>query len=183
MAGWLNSDGLYVKFGTEAGVSGEPGGEFGTCAAGEHVIEFVLDLTELTSTEETIINDVVFMPNDALITWAEYVVLATADSAGAATLDLGLVGRDRSTNVDADGILVAVPETRLDDALGLVVRFYETSTVPASETGSGALIGTVTNVSGGAYFCANYDTAAFTAGKILVRVAYIPSATELAASA
>jgi hypothetical protein len=179
MGNWLNSDGLYIKYGTDEGVSTADAGEYGTVASGEHVIEINLDLTALTSTEETILNDTVFVPKDALITWVEYVVLETADGANA-TMDIGLVGRNRAADIDADGLLVAVPETRLDDAAGLTIRFWETSTSPASETGSGALIGTAPTVSG--YICGNYDTAAFTAGRVLIRVAYLPSFTEMKAA-
>jgi hypothetical protein len=79
-----------------------------------------------------------------------------------ATLNLGLVRiTDASTEIDVDGLLVAAPRTDWDAA-------GETKLYRVGVTGVGALIGTATSYAG--YLVADYDTAAFTAGRIRVTI-------------
>ncbi len=155
---WMNKDGLYVKFGT-AQADLNNGGEY--CFDGpNHLTEVKIDLTTLASTA-TIVSDTVFFPKSARLEKIEIVTSTAATSAGAATLDIGLVQNDRSTEIDANGFVAALAKTSVD-ASG------ETTTITAGGTGAGALVG-VTNTTSG-YITANYGTAAFTAGVIYVRL-------------
>ena len=62
---WLNSDGLYVKFGTSEAKSGFQGGM--VCDYGIYQSYILnMDLTDLTETE-TIQNDVLVIPANSLI--------------------------------------------------------------------------------------------------------------------
>lgn len=176
MGNWLNADGVYIKYGQDEATSLNTAGEYLTFnGAGEQVIEVVIDLADLTQTE-TIQNDVVFVPANAHITWVETVAVV-AGATGTA-IDVGLIARDRSTEVDYDGFLAATPLANYN-AVGETCRFYETHTVPASLTGTGALVGQEVTTAGGAYISASRtDATAFTAGKVKVRVAYIPKGID-----
>lgn len=160
MGTWLNDDGLYLKFGT-AKTDVEVGGEYRTY--GElREIEVTIDLTDLTSSA-AIISDTTFFPNGARIEEVEIVTQTAATSAGSATLDIGLIQTDRSTAIDADGLIAALAKTAVDAA-------GEKNVVRVGSTGAGALLGTTTSKVG--YITANYGTAAFTAGVIRVRIRY-----------
>lgn len=177
MGTWMNNDGLYVKYGTDEKESAHRGGEYLTYNSGEQIIEIVVDLAELTATE-TILNDTVFVPANAHITWVETVAVV-AGATGTA-IDVGLIARDRSTEIDYDGLLAASPIANYN-AVGETLRFYETHTVPASATGTGALVGQELTTSGGGYVSASRtDATAFTAGKLRIRIAYIPKGIDVA---
>jgi hypothetical protein len=160
---YLDNDGLLRKYGTE---SAEPvaGGEY--CTYGPlHEIEIKIDLTDLGSSSAIVDGvDNIFFPKNARIEEVEIVVHTAATSAGSATLDIGLVkASDRSTAIDADGLVAAMAKTALDAA-------GEKTVLRVGGTGAGALIGTTNSNIG--HFVANYGTAAFTAGVIYVRVKY-----------
>lgn len=160
MGTWLNDDGLYLKFGTTK-TTAEVGGEYRT--NGElREIEVTIDLTDLTSSA-AIVSDTTFFPNGARIEEVEIVTQTAATSAGSATLDIGLIQTDRSTAIDADGLVAALAKTAVDAA-------GEKNVIRVGSTGAGALIGTTTANVG--YITANYGTAAFTAGVIRVRIRY-----------
>ena len=176
MGTWMNADGLYVKYGANEGTSQDHGGEYLTHdGSGVQVIEVVCDLASLTATE-TILNDVVFVPANAHIAWVEtFTVVAGATGTA---IDVGLIARDRSTEIDYDGLLAASPVANYN-AVGETARFTETYTVPASLTGTGALVGQEVTTAGGGYISASRtDSTAFTAGKIKIRVAYIPKGVD-----
>ena len=159
MSVWTNSDGLRVKLGTtEAEVT--RGGWLNT--TGDLVCEFVIDLANLGSSsaklEDT--DDVIF-PSGFVPVEVE-VINETAATGANATLNLGLLdATDYSTAIDADGLLAAAPRTDWDAA-------GETLIYRVGVTGAGALLGTA--LTDGGVLCADYDTAAFTAGRIRVRV-------------
>lgn len=171
MGTWHNSDSLFVKFGTDAGVSTHRAGTYGNPANGSEMItEVVVNLSSLTQTE-TILNDVAFIPANAHITWVEVVTIIAAATGTA--IDVGLINRDRSTEIDYNGLLAAF-ETGDMNAVGETRRFYETHTVPASITGTGALVGQEMTTAGGGYLSASMtDATSFTAGKVKIRVAYV----------
>lgn len=158
---WMNEDGLFLKFGTEKATS-NTGGEY-RFDGPRHCIEVDIDLKSLTVTNGgTILSDVTFFPKNARIEEVDILVL-TAATGSTATLNIGLVKTDRSTEIDFNGFAAAVAQTALSTAGDVV-------TLNVGSTGAGALIGTVTSQSG--YLTADYDTAAFTAGKVRVRIYY-----------
>lgn len=175
MGTWMNSDGLYIKYGTSEGSSTHKGGEYETCNAGVQIIELTVDLTKLTQTE-TILNDTIVVPENAFIAWVE--TMAVVGAATGTAVDLGLIARDRSTQIDYDGFLAAAPTANMNTA-GEISRYQQAVTVPTTLTGVGALIGTEITTSGGGYISASAtDATAFTAGIIKVRIAYIPKGKD-----
>ena len=156
---WKNNDGLFLKFGTENAVS-NTGGEYRTNGA-LHEIEVKIDLTTL-GTSASIQSDQIFFPKNARIEEVE-VVTHTAATGTGAVLNIGLQQTDRSTEIDYDGFVAAAALTTLDAA-------GEKTVLRVGSTGAGALIGATNSTVG--YITADYDTAAFTAGVIYVRIRY-----------
>lgn len=158
---WDNADGLRVYFpGTGTGVT--RGGEVNE--AGRHWTEAVIDLTALptvASGNQQIIAENVTIPSGALIEEVHVVTSKAATSGGAATLDIGLVDQDRSTEIDFNGLVAAAAKTTID-AVG------ETTVYRVGSAGAGALVGTRLTNTG--LLTANAGTADFTAGKVIVRV-------------
>ncbi len=158
MAEWINSDGLRVRLGnTEAEVT--RGGEVQGTDKRQFV--FVIDLANLGSSSALLEDTTgVIIPSGLRIDEVE-VLNETAATGANATLNLGLVRQDTTTTYDADGLLVAAPRTDWDAA-------GETLIYRVGTTGVGALVGTTLANSG--YLVADYDTAAFTAGRIRVTI-------------
>lgn len=160
---YYDGDGLLRKYGTTKTVA-NIGGEFKTFGAMRE-LEFRVDLTKLPllSAGVLILSDQVFGPK---VRWDSVVVTnETAAVGSGATLDLGLISTDRSTEIDLNGFLAAV--TIADwNAVG-ETNIYTPSGTPS---GAGALLGTTTTSVG--YVCANYNTAAFTAGVVTIRIRY-----------
>ncbi len=177
---WLNSDGLYVKFGKTEGVSRTQGGwicNYGPIGS----VLLMLELTQLTETEE-IQNDVLVIPANSLIESIECTTIVAA--ATGAAIDVGLIANDRTTttdlnagnaNSDPDGLLAAFTATEMSEA-GEYLKFWDTTSIPvASAALGGALLGEVLTVP--TLITASRTTStAFTAGKVLLRVNYIPVA-------
>lgn len=161
---WYNNDGLYIKIGAEEGVAAK-GGTYRTVAPLQ-ITEVKLDLTADATSTSAIVGSTggqagVFIPDGVFIEAVEVVAEVAATSGGSATLDIGLVRRDRTTAVDIDGLVAAMALTAID-ATG------ERSYLTKGATGAGALVGsTLTN---GGYIVANRNVANFTAGKITIRV-------------
>lgn len=164
---WMNSDNLYLKYGVDKATA-NTGGEYRTTTNKLHMVELKLTLSALTQTE-TIQNDQVFLPAGARIQTVQ-VVTQTAAATGVA-IDVGLIkSTDRSTQIDYDGLLAAFPLGNMDLA-GEQVTFSAATTIPASVTGTGALIGTTLAFTG--YVSASATTAtAFTAGVVSVIISY-----------
>jgi hypothetical protein len=176
MAGWMNSDGLYVKFGTEAGVSTHHAGEYGGYVAGEKCLEVVINLASLTQTE-TILNDVVLVPANALITRMEVQTLVAAVTGTA--IDVGFIRQDRTTEIDYDGLLAAYITASMN-VVGETQLFLGSndSSTPGALTTGGALLGT--EMANAGYISASMtDATAFTAGKIKVRVFYLSKGVDV----
>lgn len=171
MGTWMNSDGLYIKYGTSEGVSTHKAGEFEDSVAGMTILELTMDLSLLTQTE-TILNDAVFIPANAFIAWVETVAIVGAATGTA--IDVGLIARDRSTEIDYNGLLAAAPTANMNTA-GETSRYQVAVTIPTGLTGTGALVGTEVTTAGGGYVSASMtDATSFTAGTIKLRIAYIP---------
>ena len=156
---WHNSDGLLVKFGTEKAVATKAG-EYRTTGALRE-IEVKIDLTTLTSSA-AIISDQVFFPK-MRIEEVEIVTHTAATSGGAATLDIGLIQTNRTTEIDFEAFANAVAITTLDAA-------GEKSVLRIGSSGVGQLVGTTTANVG--LLTANWNTAAFDTGVIFVRIRY-----------
>lgn len=173
---WMNEDGLYIKFGTEKGASLVDAGDIKTFNAdGDQVLTLEINLAELT-TAEKILSDVVWLPKNAQITYVKS-VCEVAGQTGT-SIDVGLIRADRSTELDYDGLLAAFPLSGCYDTVGDTVVFTETATIPASQTGTGALIGTILPTTADKYYVtASYAAGdAFTAGRLRLSIGYRPSA-------
>ena len=156
---WYNSDGLLVKFGTEQGEAGVAG-EYRTSGPLRMVELEIEDLTTL-GTSAAIQDDACRLPKDARIEKVEVITTTLATSGGSAVLNIGLQRSDRSTELDYDGLIAALPIASFNAA-------GETYEAVVGATYVGALVGTTLAYNG--YLTADYDTAAFTAGAIKVRI-------------
>lgn len=158
---WTNADGLYLKTGTDEGALSNAGafrndGPY-------HVAELTLfDLTDL-GTARTIFDDVTIFPKGARVERVDIVTETAVTSSGSGVLNVGLVRTDRSTTYDDDGFIAALPVASFN-AVGETVSFT------AGVQYGGAFLGTTLANAG--LFVADYDTADFTAGKVVIRVYY-----------
>jgi len=160
MAEWLNSDGLRVQIGnSEAEVtrSGEQ-----AMNDGRRIFETIIDLANLT-TGSALLEDTrtTIIPSGLRIDEIQVINETAATSGGSATLNLGLVRQDTTTTYDADGFLAVAPLADFNLA-------GETITYRIGTTGVGAFVGTTLANAG--FLVADFDTAAFTAGRLLVRI-------------
>jgi hypothetical protein len=161
MGTWTNSDGLRVLFGTDEAVTGKAG-EYCTDGA-ERVVEVSIAVTPLT-TSAVRQDEFVTLPAGAFITKVELVTLVAVTSSGSGVLNVGLQRLDRTTELDYDGLIAALPVASFNAA-------GETVSLTEGVTYHGALIGTELAYPG--YLTADYDTADFTAGTVRVRISYM----------
>lgn len=157
---WFDNTGLYQKYGTDQTIP-MAGAEYKTF--GElRTIEFKISLLPLTTTQTIVTGmDNVFLPAGVRIEQVEVIAETLATSGGSATLNVGLIRTDRTTNISATGIVNALALTAIDTAGEKNIL---------TTAAGGALIGTTTaNVS---HFTANWGTAAYTAGVVVIRVKY-----------
>ena len=173
---WLNDDGLLQRYGTDRARAVRTG-EYSVLTGGQHCVETTINLVTLSALStfgsdiNVILDDSVTIPNGALIERVELTV-SEVTAGSSATLDLGLVDQDRSTEIDFDGLIVAGTTTWHTAAIGTVVNYVQGSTE------HGALVGTVLTNTG--LLTAQVDGAAFTDGIIKVRIFYsIPHAADL----
>lgn len=160
MGTWLNTDGLYVKYGTDEATVNKAG-TFGTMADGHQIVtDVVITLTGL-GTAAAIQSDSAVLPSGAFIEKVEVITETLATSGGSAVLNVGLIRLDRSTELDYDGLVAALALTAIDAA-------GETTSLVEGGTSHGALIGTALAYPG--LITADYDTAAYTAGVVRVKI-------------
>lgn len=164
MGTWLNSDSLYIKYGTTRATPTIAGAYATPASGGQTVVEFVIDLTTL-GTSAAILSDVIVLPKYAFIDKVELVPIETVTSAGSsAVLNVGLLRTDRSTAYDDDGIIDA--EAQADfNVVGEIVTYTQPGVGD-----SGDLVGT--QLANNALVTADYDTEAFTDGTVVVRIFY-----------
>lgn len=156
---WRNADGLNVWFGPKEGTSGLAGE---TLQYGDnHPLEFVLSLTDLTATAQYL-DEHVTLPRGAFIEQVELVVLTGAVGA-TATLNLGLSKDDDATNVSDTALVSALAVTSIATVGTKLV-------LNVGSTGAGTSIGSTTPTDLATVVTGKYGTAAFTAGKVLVRI-------------
>jgi len=161
---WHNADGLYVKFGGDKGAATNAGNY--NVGGPYNVLEFKITGTTLTNTA-AILSDVVWLPDNCRVDQVQVIAETLMNSSGnGATLDIGLIKKDRSTAVGGgdDGLVAALPEASMDPA-------GDWQDVRIGHSQVGADIGT-TITDGPAYITANWNTEAFTAGVIRVRIFY-----------
>lgn len=161
MATWLNSDGLYIKYGTDEATAGLAG-EF-RHSGNEYWAELEILATSLTASP-AIQNDNVIIPAGARIQRVVVIAeTACTDVGGTSVLNVGLIRTDRSTTYEVDGIVKALPLASLNVA-------GEQTTLTGGATYAGDYVGVTIAYPG--LLTADYDTEAFTAGRIIVRVHY-----------
>lgn len=161
---WTNSDGLRLKFGTEEGTVGV-GGEFRTNTSLRE-IEFDLDYSVFASATAgaNIVMDNVAVPNGARIERVQVVTETAFDSSGDGFIfNMGLVDQDRSTELDFDGLIATCAQSRVDTA-GEILEII------VGDSDAGALIGTTLTNTG--LVVVDYDTAAPTVGRAVIRIFY-----------
>jgi hypothetical protein len=157
---WYNNDGLQVRYGTDEATASKAGAY--NLLGKLHEVEISLTGTAISATAGTIVEDNLVIPKGARVHEVQ-VIAQTACTGPSAVLNVGLKRTDRSTELDYDGLIAALPLTSLDAA-------GETTTLNVGSTYAGALLGTTLANNG--QLCADYDTAAFTAGVIVVRIRY-----------
>lgn len=165
---WHNNDGMMVWFGTGRATPSR-GGEYSMLANGEHVISGMLDLATLplaSSGDEQIIWENVWLPDDVFILRVTVTVIEEPTTVGSPNLDFGLCSKDRTTEVDFNGLIAAGDAWETGTDLGTIFT-YDTTT-----TESGVLLGTQFT-SGPAYFTASSDTADWTDGTIKLDVYFL----------
>lgn len=145
-----NADGLTIAYGTAQGQPDNIGSPF---ASGSNKrVEIDMKFSDLAAfgTTNYIFGGIpnVEIPANAVIVSATFVT-TTAFTGSSATLDIGLVQSDGTTEIDWNGFFAALAQTAMTPA-----------GTPA--TGSGALISTKTSVAG--FITTNVNTANFTAG-------------------
>lgn len=160
---WMNSDGLYLKTGTAEATRSVAGemrfdGEY-------HEVTFTIqDMTKIAAAGgvAAIVDDNYVFPTGARIDKCEVVTETGATGTGA-TLDIGLMRLDRVTELDYNGIVAG-------QILSTMATAGLTTTTTTGSTYAGALMGTTTANPG--YLTINYNTAAYTLGKIMVRISW-----------
>lgn len=160
---YMDTAGLYQKYGLEQVVP-MAGGEIRNDGDVREV-DLKITLTDLTASQAIIKGtDNIEMPAGFTIEEVQIIADTAATSGGAATLDIGLIRKDRTTDIDANGLVAAMALTAIDTT-------GENTTLVKGSTGAGALVGTTVGTNPG-HFTANYTTAAFTAGVLTVRIKY-----------
>lgn len=178
----VNNDGLIRKYGTNEAKSLQQGGA--VCHYGPYsTLVLNLDLTNLDQTE-AIQNDVLVIPEDSLIESVEFVTIVEAATGTA--VDIGLIANDRNTNTDItgsltssdpDGLVAAYPAAAMS-SVGEWEKHTQVNSIPASPSGTvGAAVGEIL-VAPCLITASQTDGTDFTAGKVQVRVNFIPNATS-----
>lgn len=179
MATWMNSDGLFIRYGTDE--SDQPRGAHMLDPGNNgHVLEFNVNYTDAASATPAILGSAsattdgnigVQLPKGAVINAVEFVVTTAFTSSGtigSSTLVIGTKKQsDRSTEADHDGITTSSFVASVLDAVG--ERTYMTK----ATTGAGAFFDAAT-ADNGVIVVANSAHAShpFTAGVVRVRVYY-----------
>ena len=170
---WTNSDGLVVGFGTHSEDNNVAA--VTKSANGRVALKMEITLSGLSDAfaATNVDPQAVRIPRGSVITDA-YLVTKVA-AVGTGTLDIGTWGVGLTTEVvdDANGIVDAVATSEMN-AVG-EVHICDGALVSASGNTAAAGIVTVGATSNSDVVIApSYDTAAFTAGVVLLHLEYIP---------
>lgn len=170
LPGWVNSDGLRVKFAAEEKVLGT-GGTFATQIGHQKVTEFDVDYATValgTDASNVVILDYdVILPNGAIIDKIEFQVGAAWDSVSSdVTINFGVVKRsDFTTIVDADGLAASITKAALDTPNALVQIYNE-----GSATFAGALLDDAAGLAFDSVVCAFWAAHVPTSGTGKLRI-------------
>ena len=159
MPTWTNNDGLTIYYGASESVPAT-GGEYESDGLWREV-EVKLDLTTLTSTAGTVVSRVQ-IPFGYQLGRVEVIADTAATSGGSATLDVGFKLMAAGTENDYNGAVAALP-------LANINVDGELNRLDPGVSYAGALVGKVVEADEVSLVTANYNTAAFTAGKVRVR--------------
>jgi hypothetical protein len=159
MPTWTNNDGLTIYYGASESVPAT-GGEYESDGLWREV-EVKLDLTTLTSTAGTVVSRVQ-IPFGYQLGRVEVIADTAATSSGSATLDVGFKRMIAGTENDYNGAVAALPLANINVE-------GELNRLDPGVTYAGALVGKVVEADEVSLVTANYNTAAFTAGKVRVR--------------
>ena len=161
---WVNNDGLVVLFDKEEATKAMAGEYPG--AGPTRIVEVKIPALTALAATPTLLDDFTSIPDNARIAKITVITDTAVTSGGSAVLNLGLRKLDRTTAIDEDGLIIALPIASFNAA-------GETVVLTAGVTYGGALLGTTITDAGLLY--ADYDTAAFTDGAIRVFIEfYIP---------
>lgn len=162
---WTNSDGLRVPFHRELGATTKSG-EFATAAAGDqHVLEISIpDMTAL-GTGATVLDHFAVIPVGARVEKVEIIPTTACTGGAGSVLNVGIVRLDRTTAIDIDGFVAALPVASFN-AVG------ETVSLTQGQSYAGVLTGTTIGATYAGIVVADYDTDAFTAGAIKIKIYY-----------
>lgn len=165
---WKNNDGLYIKYGPTEVVPAT----VGEVLAGQgdlHQVEVDLVYTQIDSTTSgnpTIINDTVIIPKNAFIERVQTVCLEAWDSAADNfVLNVGLIRLDRSTEIDYEAFVKALPQASMDPS-------GEIQEIIIGHTYVGDKVGTYSSTTYPGLITADYSTGAPTAGRSTIRIFY-----------
>lgn len=163
--GYLDNSGLYVKIGTEVATP-EAAGEYNNLGP-LRMVEFIIpDMTKLTLSDAVLLGaDNFFFPTGVKIEKVTIITDTACTSGGSATLIMGLQQTDRSTLIDATGVVNAVAVATL--TAGSEQVFVKGTSGAGTRVGTGAAATTLP-----AYITAKAGTAVFTAGAVRVRVEF-----------
>lgn len=180
---WTNSDGQYVKFGSEEGRIAR-GGEI-SINGDQHMYEFVVNWTDALSATPSLLGEAsgtltgpygMMIPKGLMIDEVEVIAetaFTSSGTIGSATMVLGMLRDDRSTAYSTTALTTTAFVGDVFDATG------EKTVLRVGSTGAGAFIGTVL-ANDGLVTVANsqHGSHPFTAGKLVVRVyGYFPAPT------
>jgi len=174
MGTWLNSDGLYIKYGADESEVAK-GGQYSTDGS-LHEVEATLLWSDFASATAVLpINSSsygIVIPKGARIEEVETVVetaFVNDGTVGTSTFVVGFNKADRTTALDVDGLLTS---SATGTELGLATAGTK-KTITVGSTGAGTLIGESLSENGVMVF-ANGGHASHpnTAGSINIRVRY-----------
>lgn len=159
---WLNSDGLYIQYGTSKAVPTTAGDYLSYGDTRE--IEFTLTPSTLTTSPVIQANTTIFSSN--VFVESVQTVVDNVAPAGGTSISIGLMNLDRTTVISNTAFLAAAVLAD-HDAVG------ESKTYTNGVATGGAYLGTVTNLtSNGAYITALAAGTYTGAGTIKVRIRY-----------
>ncbi len=158
---WLNSDGLYIQYGTSKAVPTTMGDYLSYGDTRE--IEFTITMSSLTTSPVIQGNTTFFPSNQVFIESVQTDVDVTA--AGGTSLSVGLMATDRTTVISNTSFLSAAP---LADHTTAGQRKDYTVGV----TGVGGAVGTTLAAANSGYYITALAAGTYTTGSVKVRIRY-----------
>lgn len=156
---WTNADGLVVFFSGES--RSFDGGEYNGAGA-NRVIEIEVPATSINSTASNSFGDPwVIIPRNSVIESVEVISETALVAVSTPVLDVGLIRRDNTTEIDYDGFVV-------DLAAGNLNVAGEKNVFTAGSSGAGALVGTETAYPG--YIVVSASGGTYSSGRLVIRV-------------